>query len=515
MKRQHNLTSKTNDQGFALPLVLGVGMILSVAATSMIIQAASQEKHAISQQLINKSSAQTDVAVQRIIHFLNQHRELIKKPTDQWQTTANEMMATSATGGSSDIEEITCDSAAAATEDESEATYPNPESVNQTMLDSLQAKTWMSIDKNDPSAGDYRLVEYQLDSVDNPTTAKLQIQARAVQDSNSNLNQRNAIKALEVVVSITEKSRVVTTDLPGLWISDTTGGTGGFDTNSKQSSGANQPINAITWIDCSQTTDWDSNAAYVNHTKIDPTAIAIDGDSMNPPAEVKQVKDDLPSVPVIPPEAYDLGSLNASNCYITLPRTSGNSWGGDGGSGCETINDRTSDVALDGVYHYHFTGDVTLSNSQIRINPPEGTKVVIHLGGGITLTGKGLSHDAATSCAGALDPVATYIGDPDDPSKLELYSHSISSLQPIDISDTTMISAFVHAPNTELKISQGQVRGAVWVKSMDASNSGGGSGCDRSIKQMDVGQIEALGGDGGKPQPYLENILSYRTIEAR
>ncbi len=234
---------------------------------------------------------------------------------------------------------------------------------------------------------------------------------------------------------------------------------------------------------------------------------------MNPPAEVKQVKDDLPSAPSIPAGAQNLGSLNASNCYITLPRTSGNSWGGDAASECDTINDGSSDVQVDGVYHYHFTGDVTLSNSQIRINPPNGTKVIIHVSGGITLTGKGLSHDAASSCVGALDPVATYIGDPDKPSKLELYSHSSS--QPIDISDTTMISAFVHAPDTELKISQGQVRGAAWVKSMDASNSGGGSGCDRSIKQMDIGKIEALEGDGGTPKPYLDSVLSYRTIEAK
>ena len=154
--------------------------------------------------------------------------------------------------------------------------------------------------------------------------------------------------------------------------------------------------------------------------RIDTTAIAINGAKIIPPAEVTQVTEDLPALPSIPAGAYDLSSLNASNCYITLPRTSDNSWGGDAGSECETINDRTSDVPLDGVYHYHFTGDVILSNSQIRINPPEGTKVVIHVSGVLTMSGKGVSHGSSTSCAGALDPVTTYIGDPDDPSKLEV-----------------------------------------------------------------------------------------------
>lgn len=501
MKRQYiqyKLGSKTNDQGFVLPIMLGVGMIMSVAATSMIIQAASQETQTSTQEVINQGSAHTDVAVKRIIYFLNQHRELVNKPTDQWETIANEIMAESTTGGSNDLEGITCDES---------------EEVNQTMLNNLLAKTWISMDRNNPSAGDYRLLQYQLDSVDNPRTAKLQIEARAVQDSNTKLSVRNSVKALEVVVAIGQQSGTLAPELPGLWISDTTGGTGGLATNSKQSSGANKPINAVTWIDCSQTIDWDTNTAYVNDTKIDTTAIATDGGSMNPPAEVKQVEDDLPSVPSIPVGAYDLGSLNASNCYITLPRTDGNTWGGNTASGCDTINDRTSDESIDGVYHYHFT-DVTLSNSQIRIKPPEGTKVVIHVSRGITMSGTGVSHGAATSCVGTSEAVTTYIGDPDDPSKLELYSHATSPLDPIDISDTTMISGFVHAPNTELKISQGQVRGAAWVKSMDASNSGGGYGCDRSIKQMDIGKIEILGGDEGKPKPYLGQVLSYRTTEA-
>ena len=220
MKRQYKFTPKINNQGFALPLVLGIGMIMSLAGTTMIIKAASQEQQTTAQQVISQSSSQTDVGVRRVIHFLNQHRELIKKPTDQWQTTANEVMAQSTTGGTNDIEGTTCDTAAAT--GESSVTDSNAESVNQTILNHLLTQTWMSVDRNDPSAGDYRLLQYQLDSVDNPKTAKLQIEARAIQESNTDLNARNAVKGLEVLVSIREQSGPVTTQLPGLWISDTT-----------------------------------------------------------------------------------------------------------------------------------------------------------------------------------------------------------------------------------------------------------------------------------------------------
>ena len=80
-----------------------------------------------------------------------------------------------------------------------------------------------------------------------------------------------------------------------------------------------------------------------------------------------------------------------------------------------------------------------------------------------------------------------------------------------------MISAFVHAPKTELKISQAQVRGAAWVKKMDASNSGGGSGCDRSIKQMDVGKTLVTNGESeqSESKPTLGGTNAYLTLEAQ
>ena len=131
------------------------------------------------------------------------------------------------------------------------------------------------------------------------------------------------------------------------------------------------------------------------------------------------------------------------------------------------------------------------------------------------MSGTGKDHGEPASCQGTSEPVTTYIGDPDDPSKLEIYHHSAAN--PIDISDTTMISGFVHAPKVELKISQAQVRGAAWFKKMDASNSGGGSsGCERSIKQMDVGKTLVMGGEEEESEPVttLGQVASYQSTEA-
>ncbi len=500
------LTTHKN-QGFSIvfALMIGVGMILTTS--TMIIRASQGKNQTTAQESINKASSNTDLAVTRIAYFLNQNRELIKKPTDQWQTVANETTTTSHSSGSTTIQGIACDSTAGTGGAEGSTDSAGNKT---TILNNLVTQSWLSIDENNPSAGDYRLQQYQLNSLHKPTKVKMQVEARTLQENSTDLSLNNSISSIEVTFPIIDPSQKVTAPMPGLWISDTTGGTGGVNHNSKQSSGANQPINAITWLDCTQMTDWQTNVSYVNNEKLNLNPITIGNRIVNP-TEIQQVQDDLPDVPSSPLGAYNLGSLNASNCYITLPRTPGNTWGGDAGSECETINDRTSDTAIDGVYYYEFTGDVSLSNSQIRINPPTGTKVVIHVTGGITLSGKAMAHGASSSCLGASDAVATYMGDPDDPSKLELYSHS--SFEPIDISETTLISGFVHAPDTQLKISEGQVRGAAWVKSMDASNSGGGLGCDRSIKQMDVGTPQIMEDPAKEPHPYLGKPIHYRTLE--
>ena len=44
MRLLYQLIPKRNNQGFALPLILGIGMIMSLAATSMIVSTQGQQK---------------------------------------------------------------------------------------------------------------------------------------------------------------------------------------------------------------------------------------------------------------------------------------------------------------------------------------------------------------------------------------------------------------------------------------------------------------------------------------
>ena len=73
-------------------------------------------------------------------------------------------------------------------------------------------------------------------------------------------------------------------------------------------------------------------------------------------------------------------------------------------------------------------------------------------------------------------------------------------------------------PGKVVQISQSQIRGAAWLKAMDGSNSKG-SGCDRSIKQMDVGPtlVMPAGAPSGAAEPQdftiLGQVSSYRSIQ--
>ncbi|MDJ0846169.1 hypothetical protein [Crocosphaera sp.] len=518
--------SRRSNKGFAMGFVVTAGFLMAATGAVMLLRSSSETEKVAAQQTTAKGTAKADVGVTRIVYFLNQpqHQKLIKKPTAQWQTVADEIIAeleagsSSSSGSSNQLQGAACDGSGGSDSGDSGASASgSTDEFDEEMFDQLINNEWITISSSDTSAGEYRLTGYELDSETDPKLVNLQVEARALNQKNNtnDLKANNAIRAVNVllpIIEITPEEEAENSLTPGLWVSDTKNGSGGRQDNSKMSSGDQGPINAVTWIDCSQKSEWKSNSSYVNNSKLDATPIKIGERNINPVegGGVKQVRDDMLPVPSIPSSGVNnMGSRDWGDCYATLPR------GVNGNSSTCSVGAGT-DTPVGNIYYYKFTGDdsIKLSNAQLRIKPPEGKKVVIHITGGITISGTGKTHGAPASCKGTSEKVATYIGDPDDPSKLELYSHSSSKA--IDISDTTMISAFVHAPKTELKISQAQVRGAAWVKNMDASNSGGGSGCDRAIKQMDVGKTLVMGGEEEEAQPIttLGQVASYQSTEA-
>ncbi|MGK7954313.1 MAG: hypothetical protein AB4063_03470 [Crocosphaera sp.] len=552
--------SRRSNKGFALAFVCCAGVLMAGTAAVMLMRSSSEREKVIAQQTTAKGIMKADVGVARITYFFNQpqHQKLIKKPTDQWQSVADEILAASGSGGSSSgssgsqLEGAACNGSGGSSDSsESDSSESGSSGAFDTdMFNKLLNNEWITIKTSkDVSAGEYRLTGYELDSETDPKFVNLKVEARGLaQDANTTeLKSNNSVRGINVLLPIiekTEEEEAESSIIPGLWVSDTKNGSGGDKANSKQSSDAskpNKPINAITWIDCSQETKWNNASEnYVNTPRLDQTPIQIGNKNINPKDPtgdgknlgVQQIKDDLPGLPAIPSSSKvrNMGSRNWSNCYVTLPLIDGNK------SSCSVPSG--TDEPIGNAYYYKFTGSVSmnLSSVQIRINPPEGKKVIIFASGIIDISGtsdfnkydkyydtgekkyKRFPNDYrnALRCrsGSGTEKVTSYIGDPTDPSKLEIYSST--SDEAVKLGGQNILSAFLHAPKTKVvQISQSQIRGAAWIKAMDASNSYG-SGCDRSIKQMDVGKTLVMGGEAeeGQPVTTLGQVASYQSTEA-
>ncbi|MGK7945873.1 MAG: hypothetical protein AB4058_15530, partial [Microcystaceae cyanobacterium] len=476
-----------------------------LTAVVMMTRVSDHKDNVFARKVTFNASSVTDIGITRILNFLNQpqHRTLIAQNPDQWVATANAV--TTASSFTPDANKYYPDRAELCLADTDGSTSPwggdaaeNSEygPVDVAFLAELMTQNWLAVDSNDASKGGYRLHSYSVTPGPGGGIATLVVEGQAVNDSSSELKTNNSVQAVKLTVPYTVDSNgsASTPDsikLPGMWISENSNDT----ENSKQSNGK---IQAVTWIDCSQKGDFQRNTAYINDQKIDTSSdIIIGSETLTP--ELKQVKDRLPDVPSIPSSVpsskiYEFsGEAKLSDCYVTLPRIAANAGENSCGSEAQIDNSVTTDEDVNGVYYYKFTNNsvsLDLSNGQLRIKPPANKKVVIYVAGEVKLSGTslpdGASHSSKTTCEGSSNDVTTYIGDPNDPSKLELYS--TSSSKPIDVSDTTLISAFVHAPKTTFKTNQAQIRGAAWFKRSEISQSNG-SGCYYSVKQMDVGEI--------------------------
>ncbi|MGK7893111.1 MAG: PASTA domain-containing protein, partial [Xenococcus sp. (in: cyanobacteria)] len=409
--------------------------------------------------------------------------------------------------------------------------------VNTDMLGKLLTEDWIPIDSSNPEMGDYRLRDYTIDG----DKAILIVEARAENEGgdSNNLGQNNSTRAVQVTVPFstddssggagegTETSNEEL-KLPGLWISDTSGGSGGNGDNSKQSSNNYKSINAVAWVDCSQDNGWRTNSSYVNDGKIDDTPVNIGSTTITPNTRVVKVKDDLPDIPSMPSTGvYQFNNLvKINNCYVTLPRITANQGEDTCNSEAQIDNNVTTDTDINGIYYYYFknSGDSLLvENGQLRIKPPAGKKVVIYVKGLVSVTGTGNNHGERAYCdetgASGTVPVDSYIGDPNDPSKLEMYSNYSSDA--FKLQGQNIISAFVHAPNGKVLISQSEIRGAVWAEEFDASNSGGAdNGCGYSVKQENIGEISWIGQADNTPAgdkimivPQMGSVNSWQPVE--
>jgi hypothetical protein len=182
---------RRNDSGFALPIAVGVGLLLMIVGATMVLRSQQQQVTAIAQKQTAGSLSAAEVGISRIQDLLTRYRAASLYPSDASGSDPSWQNASAIPGLST-----SCPKDSPAT----------PESK----VAAAATKDWQDIDTDDPAKGQYRLVDYTYSTSEGKGTLKVQGRAGTVNGSLS------AVTQLNVVIPV----QTVSPYVPGLWVKD-------------------------------------------------------------------------------------------------------------------------------------------------------------------------------------------------------------------------------------------------------------------------------------------------------
>jgi hypothetical protein len=140
-----------NEDGFAIPIAIGLGLITILLATTAVIKAQNDKIAAVSKKDANASLYAAENGISRIQAFLNQYRSAASAPACQSWSTIN-------------CSDTTGISWAVATQLPStlnaECSAASTLAGAQAAVSNAATRQWVAVDAADVTKGQYRLVEY-------------------------------------------------------------------------------------------------------------------------------------------------------------------------------------------------------------------------------------------------------------------------------------------------------------------------------------------------------------------
>jgi hypothetical protein len=461
-----------SEAGFVLPLVVGVGAVLLLLGTMMIIRASQNDRTAIASKATSRSLAVTEAGITHFLSFLNQNRPLTQfcsvtktappcNNPKSWQTVTYP-----------DIQSSTCAPASG-----SPSPSPDPSVLAQNYAQDFPNDSWQNVSTN-PDDGQFRLVEYTYTLDPDPATAPnpdptgiLIVEGRVNQENNSE-TYRTSKSRLEVKFRLPSGINGAG-GVPGLWIGD--------NNLSNASGGTTQIRSNIRDSTCPP-----GDTARVANLKSRQVTVT-------PPPYTYQTTPGLPfpPLPSRPTPLHNLSTaININSGSSTLPQTghtggvityqipsqSGESINLSGGStltvGTPGSN-QTIALVLD--------GGINLSGgSQIQV--ASGSRLVIYANGRINLSG-GSGFNSV---------------EVDSPENAQIYSYTGDG---VTLSGGSEMRLFLFAPQAQVTFSSdSNVWGTIWARSW----SGSGSALMRQWDSLNVAQLPLTG------QSRLSPIFSWR-----
>lgn len=83
--------SGENNQGFVLPMMIGLGLIMTLVGLTMIGRSSDEQMRSISQAQTSQALASAETGVTRVMNFLNNVRPLANRNLDEWEDRYDEV----------------------------------------------------------------------------------------------------------------------------------------------------------------------------------------------------------------------------------------------------------------------------------------------------------------------------------------------------------------------------------------------------------------------------------------
>ncbi len=123
--------------GFAMPLALGMGLMMIIIAASLIGRSQSDGATTVSQRELNRALSVSEAGAIRFQSFLDRHKLLATKNIAQWTTTLDNLPTAQSSCRSIDIV------------------------AARQQANLFQTSSWIALDSSDARKGRYRVVDYQ------------------------------------------------------------------------------------------------------------------------------------------------------------------------------------------------------------------------------------------------------------------------------------------------------------------------------------------------------------------
>jgi hypothetical protein len=330
---KHGLASQDPTQaGFAMPLALGMGLVMIIVAASMIGRSQSDRIVTNSQRETSRALSISEAGVVRVQSFLDRSKILATQDLNQWSNTLKTLSPA----------QTSC------------------KLVNSTLIkqqtELFIKKAWINLDDKNPNKGRYQLVDYQYDN----GIGKLTISG-AIDPFNTTKHSAQSTLVVEIPIG----SELAKMAPPALWAN-----TFKLDPNQKITG-------EIRSSDCPQVASLDadgvsgvdqSNIALVKDVAsgqiiADPfTPIPI---AKNPPATATSIAAITTSIKFPRPSSIDIPDANGEYHYVVNVDNSSSGYS----IKLKDLDRIELDLAADKKVNLYLKGNLDLAGSQtINVN---------------------------------------------------------------------------------------------------------------------------------------------------